>query len=126
MTRLLQVALSLTPILLAPISLFSQQWVSLSSQRPCPVKTELLSSTEDVITVELQVPGYYVLDVNTPKGEANIISISKAVNTLNAGEPNLPMIAIPAIIGDDASATWLENGEGMAASFSQRIKNNII
>ena len=102
MTSLLQVVLSLTLILLSPISLFSQQWVSLSSQRPCPVKTELLSSTEDVITVELQVPGYYVLDVNTPKGKANIISIPKAVNTLNVGEPNLPMIAIPAIIGDDA------------------------
>lgn len=94
--------LSLVFFLITSISAFSQQWVPLSSQSPCPVKTELLSSTEDAITVELQVPGYYVLDVNTPKGKANIISIPKAVNTLNVGEPNLPMIAIPAIIGDDA------------------------
>ena len=57
-------SLSLVFFLITSISAFSQQWVPLSSQSPCPVKTELLSSTEDAITVELQVSFYNLVSAS--------------------------------------------------------------
>jgi hypothetical protein len=79
---------------------FGQQWVAIRSDVPSTIQTTLVSSSENQITVNLQVPGFYAFEVNTPRGEANVISVPKTVSTAAAGEPNLPMIAIPAIIGD--------------------------
>ena len=79
---------------------FGQQWVAINSDIPTTIKTTLLSSSEDNITVKLQVPGFYAHEVTTPRGEANIISVPRTVSTAQAGEPDLPMIAIPAVIGD--------------------------
>ena len=79
---------------------FGQQWVAIRSDVPSTIQTTLVSSSENQITVNLQVPGFYAFEVNTPRGEANVISVPKTVSTVAAGEPNLPMIAIPAIIGD--------------------------
>ncbi len=79
---------------------FGQQWVAIKSDTPSTIKTELVSSSESQVTVSLQVPGFYAFEVNTPRGEANIISVPKTVCTAQAGEPNLPMIAVPALVGD--------------------------
>jgi len=79
---------------------FGQQWVAIKSDNPSTIQTTLVSSTENQITVNLQVPGFYAFEVTTPRGEANIISVPKTVSTAAAGEPNLPMIAVPAIVGD--------------------------
>jgi len=86
-------------MLLATLT-FGQQWVAVKSDTPSTIQTTLVSSTENQITVNLQVPGFYAFEVTTPRGEANIISVPKTVSTAAAGEPNLPMIAVPAIIGD--------------------------
>ena len=79
---------------------FGQQWVAIKSNTPSTIQTTLVSSSESQITVNLQVPGFYTFEVNTPRGEANIISVPRTISTAAAGEPNLPMIAVPAIIGD--------------------------
>ncbi len=79
---------------------FGQQWVAIKSDNPSTIQTTLVSSSENQITVNLQVPGFYAYEVTTPRGEANIISVPRTVSTAEAGEPNLPMIAVPAIIGD--------------------------
>ena len=91
-------------ILLALLSLvsFGQQWTGISQNTPDGIQTTLLSSSESNITVSIQVPGFYTSKVTTPRGEADIVSIPNAVNVAAAGEPNLPMIPIPAIIGDKA------------------------
>jgi hypothetical protein len=86
-------------MLLATLT-FGQQWVAIKSDTPSTIQTALVSSSESQITVNLQVPGFYTLEVSTPRGEANIISVPKTVTTAQAGEPNLPMIAIPAMVGD--------------------------
>ena len=86
-------------MLLATLT-FGQQWVAVKSDTPSTIQTTLVSSTENQITVNLQIPGFYAFEVTTPRGEANIISVPKTVSTAAAGEPNLPMIAVPAIIGD--------------------------
>ena len=79
---------------------FGQQWVAIKSDAPSTIQTTLVASTENQITVNMQVPGFYTFEVTTPRGEANIISVPRTVSTAAAGEPNLPMIAVPAIIGD--------------------------
>lgn len=81
---------------------FGQQWVAIKSDAPSTIQTTLVSSSENQITVNLQVPGFYTYEVTTPRGEANIISVPRTVSTAAAGEPNLPMIAVPVIIGDRA------------------------
>ena len=81
---------------------FGQQWVAIKSDSPSTIQTTLVASSESQITVNLQVPGFYALEVTTPRGEANIISVPRTVSTAAAGEPNLPMIAVPVIIGDRA------------------------
>ena len=90
---------TLVLLLLATLT-FGQQWVAVKSDTPSTIQTTLVSSTENQITVNLQVPGFYAFEVTTPRGEANVISVPKTVSTAAAGEPNLPMIAVPAIIGD--------------------------
>ena len=90
---------TLVLMLLATLT-FGQQWVAIKSDTPSTIQTTLVSSTENQVTVNLQVPGFYTLEVTTPRGEANIISVPKTVSTAAAGEPNLPLIAVPALIGD--------------------------
>jgi len=86
-------------LMLALVS-FGQQWVAIKGEAPSTIHTALVSSSENSITINLQVPGFYAFEVATPRGEANIISVPKTVSTAQAGEPNLPMIAVPALIGD--------------------------
>ena len=87
-------------LIMLAVATFGQQWVAIKSDNPSTIQTSLVSSTESQITVNLQVPGFYAFEVTTPRGEANIISVPRTVSTAQAGEPNLPMIAIPAIVGD--------------------------
>jgi len=79
---------------------FGQQWVAIKSDAPSTIQTTLVASSESSITVNLQVPGFYAMEVTTPRGEANLISVPKTVTTAQAGEPNLPVIAVAAIVGD--------------------------
>ena len=91
--------LSLILVTLSVVT-FGQQWVAIKGDNPGTIQTALVSSSESQIVVNVQVPGFYAFEVTTPRGEANIISVPRTVSTAAAGEPNLPMIAIPAIIGD--------------------------
>lgn len=98
----------------------AQEWTCISSKEPANIKTELISSSEDGIKVNIKTPGFYTYTVTTPRGDAKIIASPKAVSTSKAGEPDLPMIAVPAIISDtkhysirivDAHFTDFENYE---------------
>ena len=89
-----------TLLIMLTVVTFGQQWVAIKSNTPSTIQTTLVSSSENQITVNLQVPGFYTFEVTTPRGEANIISVPRTVSTADAGEPNLPMIAVPAIVGD--------------------------
>ena len=95
----------LLPVILAlALSLpsWAQQWVSTKGESPSSLRTELVSSSEASILVRLQVPGFYANSVTTPRGEAFQITVPRTVSTFDAGEPQLPIYAIPAIIGDNA------------------------
>ena len=87
-------------LLIATLAGKSQTWTSLTKDRPSDISTTLVSSSESQIIVNIEVPGFNSTEVATPRGIANVISLPKAVSTSEAGEPDLPMIAIPTIIGD--------------------------
>ncbi len=91
--------ITLLLLMMAAVS-FGQQWVVISNDAPSTIRTQLIASSDNSVTVNLQVPGFYATEVTTPQGEANIISVPKTVSTASAGEPNLPMIAVPVLIGD--------------------------
>ena len=63
---------------------------------------KLISATEDNITIDIQVGTFQTYTVNTPQGEAFVVNAPGAMNRAEAGEPDLPMLVIPTIIGDDA------------------------
>ena len=89
-------------ILCLALTAMAQEWTSITSSTPESFKKVLVSSSEDQIQVRLQVPGFYTTAVTTPRGEAYVVTMPKAVSTAEAGEPNMPMTGIPAIIGDQA------------------------
>ncbi|MBR5378106.1 MAG: choice-of-anchor J domain-containing protein [Bacteroidales bacterium] len=96
----------LSLLLAAALSLFAQQaapqWNRVLSNTPESYRIQLVSSTEQSIQVNIQVPGFYTATVTTPRGEAKIITMPKAVSTAHAGEPDMPMTGIPVLIGDKA------------------------
>ena len=91
-----------TTILLtfAVLTGYSQTWNPITGEKPSGLLTSLIQSSESSIIVNVQVPGFLTTEVNTPRGAAQVISIPKAVSTAQAGEPHLPMMAIPVLIGD--------------------------
>lgn len=62
----------------------------------------LVSSSENEIEVEVTVDGFMMSHVVTPNGDAVIVTNDKMMLMAQAGEPNVPSIVIPTIIGDDA------------------------
>ena len=89
-------------ILCLALTTMAQEWTSITSSTPESFKKVLVSSSEDQIQVRLQVPGFYTTAVTTPRGEAYVVTMPKAVSTAEAGEPNVPMTGIPVMIGDRA------------------------
>ncbi len=78
------------------------QWNQVISNQPETFRTQLISSTENSIKVNVQVPGFYTTAVNTPNGEAYVITVPKSLSTAQAGEPDMPMTGLPLMIGDKA------------------------
>ncbi len=63
---------------------------------------KLITNTESSITIDIQTPDFQAHPVTTPQGEAFVLTAPKAMNRAEAGEPDLPMIVIPTIVGDQA------------------------
>ena len=87
MKKLFVLAISLMFIQLA----FAQEW-----------SAQLVSSTDNEIVVELNVKGFNTNNVMTPNGDAVVITSKKMLRLAQAGEPNVPSVVIPAIVGDNA------------------------
>ena len=78
------------------------EWINILSNQPETFRTQLLSSTEKSVQVNVQVPGFYTTTVSTPNGDAKVVTMPKALSTAKAGEPDVPMTGIPVMIGDKA------------------------
>ena len=76
-------------LMLLPFFSFGQQY-------------KLITNTESVLTVDLQIPAFETYTVATPQGEAFVVTAPKAMTYAQAGEPDLPMFVLPTIVGDQA------------------------
>jgi hypothetical protein len=102
MKRILILLLSLSLGLFAQAQQPQSHWNKVLSNQPETFRTQLVSSSENSIKVNVQVPGFYTTSVVTPKGEAHVITVPKSLSTAQAGEPDVPMTGIPLMIGDKA------------------------
>lgn len=76
------------------------RWTGILDENPATFQVRLVSATAGGVVVNVQVPGFYTSSVTTPRGEAVVVTVPKAVSTAEAGEPEMPMTGIPAIIGE--------------------------
>ena len=82
--------------------MFAQEWTSVISSIPVAPSVKLLSSSEQETTVEFCLGGFYQETVNTPQGQQCIITVPKMASMLEEGAPDLPLYAVPVLIGDRA------------------------
>ena len=102
MRKHLTLSLLLVAALWASAQQAAPRWTSILGGQPETYRTQLISSSESSIQVNVQVPGFYTASVTTPRGEAQVVTLPKAVSTAHAGEPDMPMTGIPVLIGDKA------------------------
>ncbi len=81
---------------------YARNWNEIGSATPSAPHVVLTSNSDTLIVVNFQLNGFFTHSVKTPKGLQTIVSVPKMVSMLEAGSPDLPQYAIPAIIGDFA------------------------
>ena len=81
-------------------NIVAQNWTPINSPVPISPSVKLLSSSELETTVEFGLGGFYRETVNTPQGPQCIITVPKMASMLEEGAPDLPLFAVPVLIGD--------------------------
>lgn len=89
-------------VLLAFGNIHAQNWKNINSNNPAAPQVNLISSSDEQIVVNFSFDGYFTNAVKTPNGKQFVVSVPKMVSMLEAGAPDLPQYAIPALIGDRA------------------------
>jgi PKD repeat protein len=81
---------------------YAQSWTGIRSDVPAPAKIQLVSSTISNSVVHFSLDGFYLGEVQTPRGTAYTVSVGKSTPLLNAGEPDLAKLTTALIIPDRA------------------------
>ena len=84
---------------LLTINIFSQEWVDCGSSNPIAPSIKLISSSEQETTVSFALQGFFHETVSTPRGSQSLITVPKMVSLLEEAAPDLPLLAIPILIG---------------------------
>lgn len=85
---------------LLAINLFAQEWVDCGSDNPHAPSIKLISCSEQETTVSFALQGFFREAVNTPNGPQYRITVPKMASMLEEAAPDLPLFAIPILIGD--------------------------
>jgi hypothetical protein len=93
----------------------ADEWVSIKSSNPAPAKIELLSSDINTSVINVSVDGFYLNTVETPNGEAYVISLGEGTPILQGGSPDLPKLTTSLIIPDMAEMAF----EVLSSSFKE-------
>ena len=81
---------------------WAQEWIPAGSTQAVAPKVKLLSDTEQATEVCLTLGGFFKEEVSTPQGKQYIITVPKMASMLEEGAPDLPLFAVPVLIGDRA------------------------
>jgi hypothetical protein len=87
-------------LLLLAMNTFSQNWTGIGSDHPVKIQQHLVSSSEESVVINFEIKGFMTNSVETPRGKAQVISVTKMVSMLEAGTPDVPKYAVSAIIPD--------------------------
>ncbi len=82
--------------------LTAQNWISINSQEPSAANVELIESNITSSVIKVELGGFMLNPVMTPKGEAFTISVNESSPILEKGMPDLPKLTTSLIIPDDA------------------------
>jgi len=88
---------------LIPALLPAAQWKSVTSPVPVDPRVTLVSSGIDRTVVRLTIGGFTTSEVMTPAGPAVVISVGNGTRILSSGSPDLPQVAVPLVIPDQAA-----------------------
>ena len=97
-----RLALILVVFLFNIIGVDAQEWIGVDNAVPVKIQERLVSSSEEEVIIDVKVGGFYKGKVATPQGNQFIISGDEMAQMFEAGAPDLPLYAIPIIIGDKA------------------------
>lgn len=89
-----------TFLLLMVMTVMAENWTGITSSNPTAAKITLVSSDIETSTVSVQLEGYALSTVQTPKGPAQIVSVGNSTPILKAGAPDLPKLTASLIIPD--------------------------
>ena len=81
---------------------WAQEWIPAGSTQAVAPKVKLLSDTDQATEVCVTLGGFFKEEVSTPQGKQYIITVPKMASMLEEGAPDLPLFAVPVIIGDQA------------------------
>ena len=80
--------------------LLGNNWVSIYSGQPSPARVELISSNIDRTVLKVNLDGFFLNEVQTPRGQAYTVSVENATTLLIEGAPDLPKVTTSVIIPD--------------------------
>ena len=86
--------------ILLVVQVSAQRWIPLKGQHPQAPKVELLASSEHGSTIQFTLEGFGQETVSTPQGPQQIVTVPKMASMLEEGAPDLPLFAIPVMIGE--------------------------
>lgn len=88
-----------TPLIFCGMSMaWSQGWVGIHSMNPSPAKTRLVESNVEQTVLHFQLDGFYLNEVETPKGAAHFVTIDDGTPILESGAPDLPKLTVSVIV----------------------------
>lgn len=76
------------------------QWQSGSSKTPSETKPQVISSDIQSSLVKMELKGYFLEEVNTPRGISYLVKSPGATELLAEGAPDLPKFALSLVIPD--------------------------
>jgi len=83
-------------------SLFGEKWISINSDEPASAEINLISSNLETSIVHINLDGYFMNEVTTPRGSAYVINVGNGTSMLEEGYPDLAKLTASLIIPDRA------------------------
>ncbi|MDD2527828.1 MAG: C25 family cysteine peptidase [Lentimicrobiaceae bacterium] len=90
-------------LLIGFVPSYAQRWVDLGAAQPAEVTTTLISGSETHSVISVQVPGFNLIPLQTPRGEAFSIQVDGTTPLLEKGMPDLPKVTTSLLIPDQAN-----------------------
>lgn len=88
-------------VLLSVLYLRAGNWNPITSAEPARATISLQSSDIQHSVIKIQVPGFYLNSVQTPRGEALVVDVDNSSRILKTGAPDLSKLTVSVIIPDD-------------------------